>query len=93
MLHSLKVPWKFLDVCWFVYSGALLAMTLVFLETHVHGNESLIPNFNKAMFQFVVIGHWIVVAVMAVIGLLMLKHFVMRERVPDEERRMARTFH
>lgn len=84
---------KLLDTCWFIYSAALLAVTLVFLETHVHGNEALIPNFNNTMFQFVVIGHWIVVAIMAIIGILMVKHWFMREPIPADERFMAKTFH
>lgn len=69
MIHKLRIE-STIDFVWFLFSGALLVMTLVLLETHIHGNESIIPNFNKTMFQFVVIGHWIVVAVMGLIILL-----------------------
>jgi hypothetical protein len=42
------------------FSLSLLIVTLIFLEQNVHGHEDLIPNFDKSMFQFVYIGHWIV---------------------------------
>lgn len=53
------------SLLWFGFSTALLVCTLVFLQGTIHGQEHLLPEFNHTLFQFVTIGHWVVVGFMA----------------------------
>jgi hypothetical protein len=43
-----------------LFSLSLLIVTLIFLHTNVEGHEDKIPGFNHTMFEFVWVGHWIV---------------------------------
>jgi len=58
------------DLLWFGFSLSLLIVTLIFLQDNIHGNEHLLPGFNHTMFNFVVVGHWIMVGVTALDVLL-----------------------
>lgn len=53
-----------------LFSLSLLIVTLVFLN-YVRVNADTLPDYNDAMFGFVWVGHWIMVAVIGILLLML----------------------
>ena len=77
------------DLLWGAFSLSLLIVTLIFLTNYVYGNEVLIPNFNNTMFQFVFIGHWIMIGV-AGLALLVLFGFFLSSILKSNYRKSTK---
>ena len=60
-----------MDILWFCFSLSLLIVTIIFMEVYIHDHESLLPDFNYTMFQFILVGHWI--ALVATIVMLIIR--------------------
>ncbi len=64
-IFSLDASFSWIDFLWHAFSLTLLALTVTFLSS-LHGHEHRVPDFNQTLYEFVLVSHWILVAMTAV---------------------------